>query len=54
MLDLRHLPGAHPDEQLVALLRRHWSTLLSLMASLAFVVILPPGAYFILDRKSVV
>ncbi len=45
MLDLQHLPGSHDGEKTVAVLRRHWMNLSSLMFSLLFVLLLPPAFY---------
>lgn len=45
MFNLAHLPGSTPDEKPVALLRRHWFSLLSLALSFIFVLALPPAIY---------
>ncbi|MFA5936028.1 MAG: PH domain-containing protein [Patescibacteria group bacterium] len=46
MIDLQHLPGSTPDEKTVALLRRHWTSLVSLGISFIFILILPVGTFF--------
>src|SRR5512147_723006 len=46
MLYLDHLPGTLPGEKTLALLRRHWVTMLSLIVSLGLVVLLPFIAIF--------
>lgn len=41
MLNLNALPGAQADEKPIAILRRHWISVLSLIASLIVVILLP-------------
>lgn len=41
MIHLDHLPGTLPGEKTLALLRRHWVTMFSLIVSLCIVVLLP-------------
>jgi membrane protein YdbS with pleckstrin-like domain len=52
MIDLKHLPNAIPSEETKTVLRRHWTSLVSLAVSVVFVLILPVATLFAIQYAS--
>lgn len=49
MIDIHHLPGSRPNEEVIFLLRRHWFVVIPVFIAFLIILALPFAVYFFLQ-----